>query len=298
MNTPFFSVIIPVFNAELYIEDCISSVLSQTFDNFELIIINDGSTDKTNSICTQFLQQDNRVSLINQENKGVSASRNAGIYKSKGLYTIFIDADDYIAKERLQEFYNNSNKTGTDVLVTGFTKINSVTLQPIKTLSFSPKDVFLDYIRGNWSVIWRLCIGSNYLKSIFFNESISYGEDYLFTCQVLSSANSIKYISTTIASDYQYRINNSLSLMSKQSLSHVVEQCEATKFLEEYLLTTDTTNTDVKVALNARKNWCRMLLFSQSITLFDMKDHLLLRFIKKIYRFCLRKLFSETKEKR
>ena len=94
------SIIMPVYNCENYLDKSITSVLNQTLDNIELIIINDGSTDNSNKIIEKYLNKDNRIKYINQSNNGVSIARNKGIDMAKGKYIGFVDGDDYIGVTR------------------------------------------------------------------------------------------------------------------------------------------------------------------------------------------------------
>ncbi len=90
------SVIIPVYNAEKYLRECLDSVLTQTFEGFELLLINDGSTDNSGSICEEYAKSDSRVVVFHKKNNGVSAARNTGIDKSNGKFIVFVDSDDYV----------------------------------------------------------------------------------------------------------------------------------------------------------------------------------------------------------
>ncbi len=96
------SVVIPAYNAEKTIEDCVNSILNQTYNNFELIIVNDGSTDNTLELCEKIAQLDNRITIINKDNQGVSAARNDGIDKASGKYLLFVDSDDTVDKEYIK----------------------------------------------------------------------------------------------------------------------------------------------------------------------------------------------------
>lgn len=93
------SVIIPVYNAEKYIERCINSVVAQTYNNWEMIVINDGSTDNTENIIREKAKADNRIQIYSQNNQGAGIARNNGISKATGEYIVFLDADDYVNKE-------------------------------------------------------------------------------------------------------------------------------------------------------------------------------------------------------
>ena len=118
------SIIMPVYNKEKYLYKSIRSILSQTYENFELIIINDGSTDNSSCICHKFKQEDSRIKIINIENNGVSNARNIGIKNANGQYIQFIDADDYIDKYMLEDLVNLLQKYSTDIIITEIKKID------------------------------------------------------------------------------------------------------------------------------------------------------------------------------
>jgi glycosyltransferase involved in cell wall biosynthesis len=113
VNIPLFSIIIPIYNVEQYLNLCINSILNQKFNNFELILIDDGSTDNSGNICDEFAKVDKRIKVIHKENSGSSEARNAGIKKATGKYIIFLDSDDYWNKNdalnQLIEIINDNN---------------------------------------------------------------------------------------------------------------------------------------------------------------------------------------------
>lgn len=118
------SIIMPVYNKEKYLYKSIKSILNQTYENFELIIVNDGSTDNSSSICHKFEQEDSRIKIIDIENNGVSNARNIGIKNANGQYIQFIDADDYIDKYILEDLVNLSEKYNTDIIITEIKKVD------------------------------------------------------------------------------------------------------------------------------------------------------------------------------
>lgn len=106
------SVIVPVYNCEKYITRCLDSILSQTFQNFECIVVDDGSTDGSSTICDKYAEQDARFTVIHQKNGGVSAARNAGIDACKGEWLAFVDSDDWCEPNMLKDMYNTINNGG------------------------------------------------------------------------------------------------------------------------------------------------------------------------------------------
>lgn len=113
------SIIVPVYNAEKYLRRCIDSILSQSFEHFELLLVDDGSTDSSGVICDEYATKDNRVRVFHKTNGGVSSARNLGIVKSCGEWVAFVDADDRLLKDALNILMNKS-ASGTDLVICGY----------------------------------------------------------------------------------------------------------------------------------------------------------------------------------
>ena len=114
---PLFSVIVPIYKVEAYLERCINSILSQTFKNFELILVDDGSPDTCAKLCDRLSKSDRRISVIHKKNGGLSSARNAGIAKASGDYLIFVDSDDEIKNtDAFENIANRINKFQEDVI--------------------------------------------------------------------------------------------------------------------------------------------------------------------------------------
>jgi len=111
------SVIMPIYNSEKYLKEAIDSVLNQSFKDFELICINDGSTDNSPEILENYRKKDKRIKIINQKNQGLSAARNKGLKNSEGEFIFFIDSDDYIAKNTLKKLYQNARINDSDIVL-------------------------------------------------------------------------------------------------------------------------------------------------------------------------------------
>lgn len=112
MTTPLISVIVPVYRVEKYLERCVKSILSQTYKNLEVILVDDGSPDQCPAICDACAERDARVKVIHQENKGLSGARNAGIDAASGEYLAFVDSDDYVSPHFIEELYQLLQDTG------------------------------------------------------------------------------------------------------------------------------------------------------------------------------------------
>ena len=110
------SVIVPIYNVEKYLKQCLDSIINQTYKNLEIILVNDGSTDKSGSICEQYKCMDNRIKLINKNNGGLSDARNIGLLNATGEYISFIDSDDFISLNMYEVLYNNIIKSKSDIV--------------------------------------------------------------------------------------------------------------------------------------------------------------------------------------
>lgn len=201
------SVIIPVYNAEKTIEKCINSLLNQTFEDYELIIINDGSKDNTKILLEKF-KDDNKVIIINKENEGIGKTRNLGIKKAKGEYITFVDSDDYVDKKMIEKYYNFAYKNNLDLVTSTYTKVINGKLVSwpgikfdISNLKQNPRILnFVEY--GPCAKLYKrqMIIDNN----IFFVENKKY-EDIPFVCKALLKSEFIGYLDESY---YYYVINN------------------------------------------------------------------------------------------
>lgn len=114
------SIIVPVYNAEKYLANTLDSIIRQSYKNFELLLINDGSTDKSKAICDKFALKDRRIKVLDKNNGGVSSARNYGLSVAEGEYVIFIDSDDYLTADMLETLVNDIESTKSDVAICGF----------------------------------------------------------------------------------------------------------------------------------------------------------------------------------
>lgn len=117
---PFLSIIVPVYNVESYLRDSLNSLLNQTFPDYEVICVNDGSTDNSLNILEEFSKKDARIKVISQENKGLSATRNVGIRNSTGKYISFLDSDDFLKPNAYAKIYSVILENDVDTIISGY----------------------------------------------------------------------------------------------------------------------------------------------------------------------------------
>ena len=224
------SIIVPVFQAEKYIADCLHSLLNQDLDEYEIICVNDGSTDNSESIIHHFQQKTNKIKYIYQKNQGVSAARNHGIRLAEGKYLMFVDSDDTILSNSLNFLYSTAEKKHCDILAFG-----GKTDKPLQApewmrqalytknkdyASFHP-DLLLNELGAQPSVCNKL-IKKEVMKDFWFSENISIAEDVTFLFLLLPTVKKISFVSKRI---YKYRISNSNSAMhqTNEKLSKYME---------------------------------------------------------------------------
>lgn len=117
MMKPLVSVIVPIYNVEAYLEKCLNSILSQSYENLEIILVDDGSSDGCGGICDRYAQVDSRIRVIHQENQGVSAARNAGLEIMNGDYAMFVDADDWLGGDAVAVLFERMERDGSDMAI-------------------------------------------------------------------------------------------------------------------------------------------------------------------------------------
>ena len=199
---PTVSIIMPVYNKEKYVRKSIMSILNQSYTDFELLVINDGSTDNSLSICLSLQEKDDRIKVISVENGGVSKARNIGLDNAKGKYVMFIDSDDYIANNYLIDFVMNKN----DFVLGGLTKTSkegkeiSVVLpnnRNILKMNEVVKNFYEEQLKsGIYGFVASKLVSLELINKhhIRFDETIRLAEDYNFFLDIYSKINEITFI--------------------------------------------------------------------------------------------------------
>ena len=197
-NDKTVSVVIPIYNAEKYIEKTLGSVINQTYKNLEIILVNDGSTDNSLNICQKIKDVDNRIQIINQSNKGVSEARNAGKMIATGEYIIFIDSDDILLDNMIETLVKNIEEHNADISICGYKEVfengevkkNRILGQELimnreKALKvlFSGKSFGIS--------LWDKLIRKNIIDSIEFEKGRTINEDKYFLFKAIENSNKI-----------------------------------------------------------------------------------------------------------
>ena len=197
-NNDLISIIVPVYNVEKYLPKCLDSIINQTYKNLEIILINDGSTDKSGEFCKKYKDIDNRINVIHKINEGVSVARNTGINVAKGKYITFIDSDDWIETDYIESALKYLMEYKPDILINNYLRdIGGIfNLTNITPVVFNKHQALFEMIRGkyfNWSPVAAF-YSSTICKTNKFAANIHYGEDLLFKYNFIKNSKNILYV--------------------------------------------------------------------------------------------------------
>lgn len=232
------SVIVTVYNNESKINACLESLVNQTLDNFEIIIIDDGSQDKSGIICKDYATKYSNISYYRQENKGVSISRNEGIKFSRGKYILFCDSDDTYEIEGIGKLYHCITKKNSDISIGGCSKIingsESIIFCNDHAGETCHKEKYIVEMTENFMInqMWGKIYKKDIIlaNDIFLNEDLTLGEDFEWLCRFLKYAKQISSINDRV---YNYIIDSEDSLSQKFSLDYFERIAKTYKSLEQ-----------------------------------------------------------------
>jgi len=235
------SIIIPIYNVEKYLRECLNSVVNQTFKNIEIICVNDGSLDNSLSIIEEFAQKDSRIFVINKENGGYASAINTGLNIAKGEFIQIVESDDYCSATMCEDLYNKIAQTDTDLVTSDFYFLDKNKTKVCKYLRESEQNIeffnltTLPYIIEKQAYPWK----SLYRKSFLDKNNIrmledgngSY-EDQPWNAMVLNCAKKILYVNKPL---YYYRLdaNGSSTNNGKRSMVNYIKRKEQTKKILE-----------------------------------------------------------------
>lgn len=221
---PLISIIVPVYNSEKTLDRCINSILEQTFQNWELLLINDGSTDRSREICDEYTLKDKRIKTIHKENGGVSSARNKGIKCSKGDYILMLDSDDSLELNTCESLMIMSEEKKADCIVFGFKQSSGSIWTASENKDYnSVSDFKKDFSYWLSTELLSSSVNKLYKKSLIqylYPENISFGEDLIFCLSYLKQCHSISFITDTF---YLHNNLNTNSICHTFSENRILE---------------------------------------------------------------------------
>lgn len=194
MNAKKVSIIIPVYNVELYLKDCLDSVVEQTHSNLEIILIDDGSTDNSGAICDDYAKNDRRINVIHQNNKGAAAAKNTGLDAATGAYIAFVDSDDYVSESWISDLLAEAIDNQADIVECGFWKMYRNDNEAVDICSeVMTAEEYLAQYFSSWanSLFWNKFFSKDVIGSLRFHQEKRCIDDEFFTYKVISNASKI-----------------------------------------------------------------------------------------------------------
>ncbi|MFY3768926.1 glycosyltransferase family 2 protein [Providencia manganoxydans] len=235
------SVIVPVYNAESYIETALSSLLTQSLDDIEIIIINDGSTDNSLSLIEKTLDRNvnkkKHITLISRENKGVAATRNQGLKKAQGEYIIHFDSDDWASKNWLKYLYEKAIEEKSDIVICDYNEVHNKSRKHIPQKIYASKEENVNALltgeinSANWNkLVKRSIINDNNIQYI---DNLNMGEDFLITLMILLQSKKFSHVASPL---YFYNKINQASLTYNYSMKSLYDVLKVTEIAEQLLV--------------------------------------------------------------
>lgn len=217
MEKELISVIVPIYKVEKYLEECILSIVNQTYKNLEIILIDDGSPDKCGSMCNEYAKKDKRIKVIHKENKGISSARNLGIEMATGEYIFFVDSDDYLFKTSIEKLYKDIIEYDADISIGGVQ--DSITIyNPPKVKKVVDK---IDGLKLFFTekifkcTVWAKLYKRSLIENERFDEEKKLVEDFDFSYRILKKSS--KTVINTYERVYFYRIREDSLMRQKYS---------------------------------------------------------------------------------
>jgi len=281
VDKPKISMIVPVYNSEKYLSRCIESILNQTYKNIELILINDGSNDRSGEICDQYARNCNHIVVVHKKNSGVSDARNEGIKLSSGEYLQFVDSDDYIDGNMTEMLVKALQQESSDLIICGYKIINDTTGQCMLmrylykqiSLSFEEMMNIYDDLYLNFHVnpLWNKIYKAKVIKEnhIIFDSTIDLGEDLIFNIEVIKRCNRFLLISSCPYNYIQYK-GDSLSTKYRSNMYEI----QKLLFQKIIALYTDRFNYSKQIN-NLERQYSRTIMINvvlHSASCSDLRD--------------------------
>lgn len=253
------SILVPVYNVSKYIKQCIESVISQTYPYWELVLVDDGSTDESPTICDNFVNKDSRIKVIHKKNGGLASARNAGLENASGSWIMMLDGDDWISPYALQKSIDTAYNHNADFIkfshILEYTKFSKNFSYPI----IREKEEYIDALlsRSIPTSIW----GGLYKRELFnklnpkFTNGLNFGEDYSVTPRLLYFSTNPIFLQDCL---YHYRVLNN-SYVGSHKWSNIQQLIECEKIIFDFFSNLD--NHRYKNSLYAGRIWIKKLAY-------------------------------------
>lgn len=217
------SIIIPCYNVEKYVEKCINSLIAQTLDNIEIIVVNDGSKDNTLKILKKYGKENSNIKLIDKKNAGVSAARNDALKIAKGEYIGFLDSDDWVEKDMFEKMYNKAINENLDIVACDTNAVypdKNIIIKSNVSRTSTPEELMINA----YAVIWNKIYKKELLNGITFKEGMTFCEDVLFLYKVYSRVKKVGSIDEAL--HYYLQREGSLTYTYDKKLYQLIDSLD------------------------------------------------------------------------
>ena len=238
MEKDLISVIVPVYNVEKYIKRCIDSIINQKYTNLEIILVDDGSPDNCGKICDEYAKKDNRIKVIHKENGGVSSARNAGLEVANGKYITFVDADDWVEHQYIEQLARVMIEKQADYVTCGYNRVYANQNEKInysgRIIEYTPKEYLVKLL--NVQLGYGFChmklIKRNVIKDKRFYDKLIVGEDAFFNVELCENMKKITILEKTL---YNYRFNEN-SIVRTYDEDYAKKYKNSMEVMYEYII--------------------------------------------------------------
>ena len=232
-NKPLISVIVPVYNVEKFVGRCLTSIINQSYTNLEIIVVNDGSTDNSLSVCEEYAAKDGRIKLITQENRGLSGARNTGLRHYTGEYVTFVDSDDWIHQNMIECLYNVLIRHDSEMSLCASLRVSEETIPDKQHKELEgiarTRDVFMKlFLNGTFTACWSRLFRKDIISGFEFPEGLNC-EDYIYMYEAIRRAKAIASINLPL---YYYYVREDSIVNENFSLKKFDQFYSAKKLYE------------------------------------------------------------------
>lgn len=279
------SVIVPVYNVENTIRKSLDSILSQTFKSFEVLLIDDGSSDNSGSICDEYSIKDKRIRVFHKQNEGVSATRQFGIDNAIGEYTIHVDPDDWVEQRELEDMYQYAISNEADIVISDFYVDNpdgTIIYKNQEPTALVGKELLHDCFRKIHGCLWAKLIKRSLYSdyNIHFPIGINYCEDQYITCSILKHNVNVCYLNKA----YYHYVQHPSSTTAVSAYNEKTYESDI-RLINTYkeMFSDDKELIDLMLGINGKSMVCRAFYNGRSFytsTLFKQKFHPYVYYVK------------------
>ena len=260
------SVIVPVYNVEQYLERCVASIINQTYKNLEIILVNDGSTDNSGQLCDELAKKDDRIRVIHKKNGGVSETRNLGSRESNGKYITFIDSDDVVSVNMIEELYTNLLGNGADISIGNVIhnyNINNVVFDDSNNdiLSWNNEEALKEFLKAKITSFYPVAklFKKNIILDLEFNVDFKLAEDAMFITEILLEKDVKVVYSFKDVYAYCHRGESATTSINSNTVFDTI------KVYDIILPKIEKKYPDLKRYVELRKNWANFEVFDKLI---------------------------------